>query len=353
LSVGRNLNGHWGVEIAGDAWERYLDMGEESVNAIVPQVRYRYPLLRDRLVPYAIAGLGPVFIQFNDRTSGGKGREIESEGWRVGASIGGGIEYFFNNNMAFVVEGKYLWVDDMDFTVDGQNQPIDMSNALVSLGVRAYFEQIPDKPMAEESAQVPWRFYFMANYGGSVLTDEHFDGSVSLEPEPSALGNVWNQSAGLGLGANFGRYWGVEASLLGEERRLIDDTLGNLGEYAVVAVIPRFRLRYPISGGRWVPYLFGGVGLSYGEFNDGTGRADVDGKSFYPASDLGAGIEWFIARNLSFHLDTVWNYSWGHEIIVNGDRLTGGFSTIQAHLGFRLYLFESMRDKSRALHANP
>lgn len=341
LSVGRNLDGHWGIELAADAWERYLEVGEESINAIIPQVRYRYPLLGDRLVPYAIAGLGPVFLQFNDRTSGGRGREIESEGWRVGASIGGGIEYFFNNNMAFVLEGKYVWVDSMDLVVDGRNDPIDMSNALVSFGLRAYFEQIPYQPMAEESVRVPARYYVMVNYGGSVLTDTHFDGDVDLEGEPSAIGGAWNQSAGLGLGGNFGRHWGIEVALTGEERRLIHATLGNLGEYAVVSVIPRFRLRAPLRGGRWVPYVFGGVGMSYGEFNDGTGAADVDGKSFYPASDLGAGVEWFVARNVSFHVDALWNYSWGHEIGVNSDRFTGAFSTFQMHAGFRLYFVES------------
>ncbi|MDP2323455.1 MAG: porin family protein, partial [Gammaproteobacteria bacterium] len=188
LSVGRNFNGHWGVELAGDAWERYLDLGEESVNAIIPQVRYRYPLWRDRLVPYAIAGVGPVFLQFNDRKSSGNGREIDSEGWRLGASVGGGLEYFFNNNMAFVLEGKYVWVDSMDFTVDGRNDPIDMSNALVSIGIRAYLEQIPTQPMAEESAVVPSRYYFMIGYGYSVLTDTHFDGGLRLDAEPNNLG---------------------------------------------------------------------------------------------------------------------------------------------------------------------
>ncbi len=343
LSVGRNFNGHWGVELAGDAWERYLELGEESINAVIPQVRFRYPMLRDRLVPYAIAGIGPVFMQFNDRKAAGAGREIDSEGWRLGASVGGGLEYFLNNNIAFVLEGKYVWVDSMDFTVDGRNDPIDMSNALVSIGLRAYLQQIPDQPMAEESALVPSRYYFTVGYGGSVLTDTHFDGSLQLGPEPSALGGVWNQSAGLGFGANFGRHWGVELMLSGEERRLIDDTLGNLGEYAVASVVPRLRLRAPLSGGRWVPYAFGGIGGTYGEFNDGTGRADVDAKGIYPAAEIGAGLEWFVARNVSFHADAMWNYSWGHEIQVNGDNLSGGFSTFQMHLGFRLYLFESRR----------
>jgi len=346
LSVGHNFNGHWGVEIAGDVWERYLDLGEESINAIIPQVRYRYPLLNDRLVPYAIAGVGGVFLQLNDVSSRADGRGAESEGVRLGASIGGGIEYFFNNNMAFVLEGKYVWVDSMDFTVDGHTEQIDMSNALVSFGLRAYFEEIPDQPYAEESARVPSRYYFLMNYGGSVITDKHFDGNVRLGPEPSAIGDVWNQSAGLGFGANFGRHWGVEATLSGEERRLIDDNLGTLGEYAVVSIIPRLRLRAPMSGGRWVPYAFGGIGLNYGEFNDGKGRAEIEGTGFYPASDLGVGFEWFVARNISFHADALWNYTWGHEIRVNSDPLTGSFSTFQMHFGFRLYLWESRRDDS-------
>ena len=70
----------------------------------------------------------------------------------------------------------------------------------------------------------------------------------------------------------------AEPLLAGEERRLLDRNLRNLGEYAVASVIPRLRVRAPIHGGRWVPYAFGGFGMTYGEFNDGTGRADVDGK---------------------------------------------------------------------------
>lgn len=245
--------------------------------------------------------------------------------------------------MAFVLEGKYLWIDRMSFTVDGQNDPIDMSNALVSIGFRAYLEMIPHQPMAESSTVVPSRYYFMISYGGSILTDTHFDGSLQLDPEPSALGGVYNQSAGLGFGANFGRHWGVEMMLAGEERRLVDDTLGTLGEYAVVAGVPRLRLRAPLCGGRWVPYTFGGVGLSYGEFNDGTGKAKVKGKGYYPVAEIGTGLEWFIARNVSFYADALWNYSWGHQIQVNEDKHSGAFSSFQTHLGFRLYFFESRR----------
>ena len=71
-SVGVNVNRYWGFELAAEGFERRLRLdgkalGEYLLLPLVPQVRVRYPLLGGRLTPYALAGVGVAFTEFNDR----------------------------------------------------------------------------------------------------------------------------------------------------------------------------------------------------------------------------------------------------------------------------------------------
>jgi hypothetical protein len=70
------------------------------------------------------------------------------------------------------------------------------------------------------------------------------------------------------VGIDLGRYAGIELSADGYEPRLAVRPFGVIGEYAIYAVIPQLRLRYPLAGGRITPYLLTGVGLSWAEVND-------------------------------------------------------------------------------------
>lgn len=340
LSLGMNFNRCWGAEIAGDVFELYTAYGEESVNSFMPQVRFRYPLLNDRLVPYAILGAGPVFIQYNDPRGYGVGSEVDADGWRAGLAAGIGLEYFLADNVTFAAEGKYLWVDPLDIDVAGQRQQFDASTFLASIGLRVYFDENRPRALAESEAEVPARFYFSVRYGGSVLTDSHLDSRLTLEPESSAAWETLNPYGTLLLGANFGENWGAEITLGNGEQRLIHQDLGTLGEYAVFYAIPQVRLRAPLAGGRWVPYVSAGVGAAYAEFNDPRGPYGVDAKGVYPAVSVGAGVEYFITRNFSLNADLGWNYTWGHEIKVGSEQFSGDFSSFQIQIGFRVYLFE-------------
>ena len=73
LGAGVNLSRHWGVELALDNWDDRLrdpvvgTVGEIGVGSFTAQVRYRYPLMHDRVVPYAVAGIGGAMYRFNDR----------------------------------------------------------------------------------------------------------------------------------------------------------------------------------------------------------------------------------------------------------------------------------------------
>ena len=75
----------WGVELALDAFQLglrnkdYKLVGELTSLSLMPQVRYRQPFLNNRLVPYLVLGVGPSFLQFNDRKSAGFGKNIVAE----------------------------------------------------------------------------------------------------------------------------------------------------------------------------------------------------------------------------------------------------------------------------------
>ncbi len=94
IGLGANLNRYVGIEVAVDSYELFVEpagfgkIGEYSVWSIVPQVRLRYPLLRDRLVPYLLVGGGIGFTQFNDQVSSASGVTIDTESSTPVASIG-------------------------------------------------------------------------------------------------------------------------------------------------------------------------------------------------------------------------------------------------------------------------
>ena len=69
---------------------------------------------------------------------------------------------------------------------------------------------------------------------------------------------------------------------------------GTIGEYGVFAVMPQIRLRYPFLGDKLVPYIVGGGGIAFTDFNDR--KAPVFGVSVKDESTtrvgtIGAGIE--------------------------------------------------------------
>jgi opacity protein-like surface antigen len=306
----------------------------------MPQVRFRYPFWKDRLVPYVLAGAGGAFMQFNDQRPSARGQSIEAQQWRFTATAGVGLEYFFADNVAFVLEGKYLWADPLEVVTNGRGASFDASSALATLGLRIFLDENTPTGLAEADSRVPSRIYGGFRFGVSWLTDNEFSSSLRLEPESSAFGDEFNVDPGLSLGMNFGEHWGIEIAGSNTEMRLWDSTLQGVGEYALYTVIPQVRLRYPLGGGRWVPYASAGVGVAYGEVNDQTGIGDADGRTLSPAFAIGAGLEYFLARNVSFSGDLWWQYVWGQQIKVRGQDLEGDLSSLQFQIGFRIYLAE-------------
>ena len=354
FGLGANFNGWMGGELAVDFFERDLDLapygglGEVSAWNVVPEIRLRRPLLNQRLVPYLVAGIGPSFLQFNDRKASGFDLDIDVEGWTFAIAAGAGLEYFIADNVTFGIEGKYMWVNPIEGRIDGQPIDVDLSSPLFTFGLRIYFDENQPRPFVDLASPAPNRFFFGLRLGGSMRTDERWIPGVNLKPEASAWGGV-NQTGALSLGMDFGHHLGVELAVDSLEHGIDVDSLGTVGEYGMGVAIPYLRLRYPIERGRWVPYLMAGLGLAYGEFNDAKASGqgfNIDAKGIHPALGLGGGIEYFVARNFSLNLDTRWLYTWDHEIEIS-DSLSGrgDFSAFLVSLGFRVYLLEGRAKK--------
>ena len=77
------------------------------------------------------------------------------------------------------------------------------------------------------------------------------------------------------------------------------DTLGKLGEYANLTLMPVARFRWPVGDGRWVPWAAGGLGASFNEPNDNTSASTTirtDGTTI--AGTLAAGIDYFLTDDV-------------------------------------------------------
>jgi len=348
FGLGANFNRYFGAELALDFFERDYDydpvgtLGEVSVWSLMPELRLRRPMLKDKLVPYLLAGIGPSFQQINDFKKDALGHKVDIEGYTWGIGVGGGIEYFIADNVTFGIEAKYLWFDPIRGKVDGDSFDVDVSSPTFTFGLRVYFDENNPRPLVALEEKKPNRFYAGVRVGGGILLDDQLSTGVDLNPEGAAWLDAINQTGGFLLGADFGPRLGVELSIDSFEPNL-HSTLGSLGEYGMGIAVPQLRLRFPTGHPRLSPYIMGGVGLTYAEFNDARPGSDidVDAKGIYPTARVGGGLEYFVVRNFSFNLDAAWLYSWGHEFEVSGlPSGTGDFSAVQVTLGFRVYLFD-------------
>lgn len=350
LGLGLNFNRYWGMELSLDTWEHKLSfdelggdtLGELATSSFIPQLRFRYPLFKDKFVPYLVGGFGGSWYQLNDRKSAGFGRNIDADGGGWAASVGGGFDWFIADNIALNLEAKQIWHAEQDVTVDGQTFAYDPSDFMATIGFRVFFEENNPRPLVGASGRVPTRIFLGFRAGGSFPTDDHWSSDVDWDPEAAAWG-AFNHHFGGSVGVDFGRHWGIELAADGGEYTVQVDGIGAVSEYAVVPIIPQLRLRLPISEGRWVPYALAGVGVCYGEANDYKASSEgvqFEAKGIYPSFALGGGIEYFLARNISFSAETRWLYTWNHKYELNGQEQRGDFSHLQLQLALRLYLME-------------
>jgi opacity protein-like surface antigen len=148
-TVGLNLDKHWGLEIALDTVETDLDavdtpgikrLGEYTMLAGTAQVRLRYPVMEDRLVPYLLAGGGVGFGEFNDRVNPVEQFDVGDKRSFVGLGVvGGGFDYFLADNVAIGVEAKHLFLFESEIEIDRQPRGLDLDSVLLTAGIRIFF----------------------------------------------------------------------------------------------------------------------------------------------------------------------------------------------------------------------
>jgi opacity protein-like surface antigen len=253
--------------------------------------------------------------------------------------VGAGIEYYFADNLAVGVEVKRLIAGDRHINIDGQRHSQQVASTFLTLGLRLLApERLPPAPPPEESP--PARLYLGIRFGGAIATDTHNFSSADIRPEPPAYFSSANQFFGGALGLDIGRYLGVEIAADGYEVVLAAQGK-SLEEMAVMHVIPQLRLRYPVLGGRVVPYALAGVGVGIIERNDrkpgGTG-VDIDNDRWGWAAALGVGVEYFVAPNVALGLETRYLTSRDHRIRIGPREDTGHFDAVTIALTLRVFL---------------
>jgi opacity protein-like surface antigen len=162
--------------------------------------------------------------------------------------------------------------------------------------------------------------------------------TLELRPEGAAIGSL-SQLFGVALGVDVSPRWGLWLSAEGFESVLAVRGQGSSAEYALYAVMPQIRLRYPVANGRVMPYVLAGVGASYAEVNDTKPRGrivKVEGKGLGVAGEAGAGVDYFIARNVAVGLEGKYLYSRDQTVKVSGTRQTLNLDSLLATIGLRL-----------------
>jgi opacity protein-like surface antigen len=175
------------------------------------------------------------------------------------------------------------------------------------------------------------RFYGAVRVGYAFLPDAHPVSNV----EASRL----EQVTGLSLGVNFNRYFGAELAADAFETDLHLRGAGKLGEYGTFSLIPQARVRYPLFDDRLTPYALAGVGIGHNEFNDrkkeGIGhRIHASGTTVVAA--FGAGVEYFITRNIAVGVEARYLVSRDQEIEIDGRSASANLDALLTSLNMRL-----------------
>jgi opacity protein-like surface antigen len=347
LALGVNFNRYLGAELAADSFESDLTLrgagkiGEYGMFSLIPQVRVRYPLFDDRLVPYVVGGIGIGHNEFNDRKEEGIGRSIHATDTTLVGAVGAGVEYFITRNIAVGAEVRYLVSRDQEIEIDGRSQRANLDAVLTTMNMRLLFPEVPGSAgTPAPDYRTTGRFYAGLRLGGGVPINEDIASGVESGPVNSAVFDTFNLAYGGFLGMDFTNVLGAEFAIEGYDFEVRVPGLGSVGEYAIYTYIPQLRLRYTVFDGRLTPYFVTGVGVSFGEFKDrkphGNGL-DLQGEDFAVAAVAGIGVEYMVASNIAVGLETKYLYSRDHTLRVSGRERDLNLDSMLTSLGLRIY----------------
>jgi opacity protein-like surface antigen len=342
-SIGVNLGRFIGAELGMSLWEYGISsdelggFGEWSAYTFIPSLRLRYPLLRDRLVPYVVGGVGFGYAELNDKTTDRVAGAAEPA---LAGSIGGGLVYFIARNLALGIDAKYQFLD-REIAIDGQAVDASTRVLLFSGGLRAFFPETPAVGFEGVEWREPEPFglrpYLSFRFGGRFYASDDF-GEGALK---SGANQEQTNSGSVGLGIN--RYLAFEIAVETHDTEVQSDPGGvKLAEYGTWNVLPSVMGRYPVAGGKLVPYGSLGFGFIKSDVNDRTLNNGVDGPfvaggGWGPMWGAGLGLDFFIAENLTLILET--KYVNGRsEAEVDGSEVEVDMSSVLISVGFRVFV---------------
>lgn len=346
FSLGVNLGRYFGLEIAADQSATDLTVpgrgtiGEYGIFNLVPEVRVRYPLLGGTLTPYVIGGVGASQAQFKDRKPPGGGLSIHASDWSVVGSIGAGVEYFLANNVALGLEAKYLISRGHEIQINGTRNTANLDSLIAGASLRLLFPESPSVQAEPPIYGTDGRFYVGVRYGGSVTTHKNIAAGVEYEPSQDAIGGAMDQLIAVNVGTDFSRHLGIELSGGGFSPILRLPGIGDVAEYAVYYVIPQVRVRYPVLGGRLVPYLIGGVGATHFEIKDVKPRGfnlQLSASNLGVAGAFGGGVEYLVARNIGVGFEVEYLLSRGNSATIGGRTQHVNLDALLMTGGLRVY----------------
>lgn len=347
FSFGVNLGRYFGLEIAGDQSQTDLSVpglgkiGEYGTFTLLPQARLRYPLLDGRLTPYIVGGVGAGRAEFNDRKPHGVGLEVQAQDWGLVGAVGVGLEYFVANNVAFGLEGKYIISRDHEIRINGQGGSANLDSFILALSLRLLF---PETPAVEASPAVydqPGRFYLGIRYGGSYTLERHVGGNIEAHPGHDSIGgSSLDQLLALAVGWDFHRMLGVELTAGGFSPFLSIQGIGSVADYAMYYLVPQVKLRFPLLEGRLVPYVMGGVGMTYFEVKDKKPHSfpfKLEGTEVSLAGLVGGGIDYFVARNIAVGFELEYLISRDNTVTFQSQKTNINADALLMSAGVRVY----------------
>ena len=196
-------------------------------------------------------------------------------------------------------------------------------NRLVCVSLLSHLLFVPTRLQGEDSEERRWYFGFRA-----------------ADTNPAAkVHDLW----GISLGVNLNRYFGVE---LADDifAKTLDDARGQpVGEFGVGTVLPQMRLRFPLFHDRLSPYLIGGPGVAFTQFNDRKPPGyhhtiRWDSETF--VGTLGAGLDFFITDNVALSVEGRYLFAQPQNYRIDGVHYQNDISSVLATLGVRVFFPE-------------
>lgn len=350
VSAGIVYGRYLGFDLGLDSYEIFVNdstakgvdkLAELSVLSFGPALRLRYPLFGGRLEPYVLAGGGIAIEELNDRRGDARLPGNAGKRLRPFGVFGGGIDYFFAENAAVGLEGRYFVLGSETVRDGDLTKRVDLDAGTATVNLRVLVPQGEGAPSVADSRAAS-RFSFAIRVGGALpIRTEAFPG-VRVSAEQSILGSKFTTQFGASAGFDWTDWLSVDLSLDNYEYSLSSGEDGAVGEYSLFPILVQSRIRFPGLPERWEPYGLAGVGAEIAEVNDGSldAKVRVGGGDVAVIGAFGIGLDYYFASNASVGLLARYFLSRGHEIEVGDERLRGNLDTFVLSLGLRVFFGE-------------